>query len=131
MAFDWNDYLTIAKELKTDTDGQPNSNSVEAKRRTAISRAYYSVYHLAIDYAKTNLGYTPTQYGPNQAHSDIRSVYQSQLANPDHQEVCKMLFKLHKARKNCDYDEGDLGNVQSLLTSTILDADKIKDILTS
>lgn len=131
MAFDWNDYLEIAKDFKAGTDGQARNNLVEAKQRTAVSRAYYAIYHLAVDYAKNNLGYVPTQKsGGNQYHSDIRSVYQSQLANPSHQEVRKILARLHKARIDCDYKPDDLGNLQSLLTSVILEADKVKGTLT-
>ena len=61
MPFDWNGYLEVAENLKTETDGQPDSNTVQAKRRTAISRAYYAVYHIAEDYAIANLGYTPNK----------------------------------------------------------------------
>ncbi len=49
MAFDWNDYLTFAQELKSRGD--------EAAVRSAISRAYYCVFHCAKDYAIANLGY--------------------------------------------------------------------------
>jgi uncharacterized protein (UPF0332 family) len=54
MPFDWNDYLTIAKEFKTRTDGQTPSNLNEAMQRTAVSRAYYSMFHLALEYAKNH-----------------------------------------------------------------------------
>ena len=103
MAFDWNDYLTIAKNFKTDTDGQPKSNFIETKQRTAISRTYYAMFHLAVNYAKTNLGYSPRQYGPNQAHADIQGIYRRQFGNTDHQEIKQILARLHKARINCDY----------------------------
>lgn len=130
MAFDWNDYLEIAKAFKADTDGQAKSNVIEAKQRTAVSRAYYATYNLAVDYAKNNLGYTPTQSGANQHHYDVRLVYQSQLANPAHQEVRKILARLHKARIDCDYKPEDLGNLQSLLGSVIMEADKVRGTLT-
>jgi uncharacterized protein (UPF0332 family) len=39
MPFNWNEFLTLAEELATRND--------EASKRSAISRAYYSVYHLA------------------------------------------------------------------------------------
>lgn len=131
MPFDWNEYLSIAKSLKAKTDGQAHSASNEAMQRTAISRAYYSMFHLAVDYAKANLGYTPQQGGPNQSHTDIRTVYQRQLANPDHQEVKKMLARLHKARLNSDYKSESLGNTEKLLESVILDADRMKVILST
>lgn len=130
MSFDWNDYLEIAKDLKTKTDGQAVSNSNEALQRTAISRAYYAMYHLALNYAKTKLGYvSPNQNGGNQFHSDIRSHYKKQMASSDYQEVGKILFLLHSSRVNSDYKADGIGNVKSLLSSSILQADKIKGIL--
>jgi len=47
MSFDWKEYLSLAKELA----GQARKPaSTEAKLRTAISRAYFSVYHCAKNY---------------------------------------------------------------------------------
>ena len=131
MTFDWNEYLEVAKNLKASTDGQPKNNFNEAQQRSAISRAYYAVYHLAVDYAKAHLGYVESRRGQNQFHSDIRAVYQRQFGNPDHQEVRKMLMRLHTARVNSDYKSEGLGNTESLLGSIILEADRIKGILTS
>lgn len=129
MAFDWNEYLVIAKKLKTEAESDTSNPSLaEAKQRTAISRAYYSVFHIAREFAKENLGYTPKEYGPNQDHSDVRGAYKRCMNNPDYQEIGQMLFALHKARKNCDYDD-DLGNPKSLLASSIIQADKIQNIL--
>lgn len=129
MVFDWNEYLVIAEKLKIDTDRQSAGAFSEAKQRTAISRAYYAVYHLAETYAKAKLGYVPNQYGRNQYHTDVRGVYRGQMGNPDHQEVGKMLARLHKARIDCDYKEAGLGNIQHLLTSVLIDANNIKTIL--
>ncbi len=44
MTFDWCDYLVIADELALD--------SREGMRRTSISRAYYSIYHLGLIHAQ-------------------------------------------------------------------------------
>lgn len=44
--FNWNGYFTLANELARRAD--------EASRRSAISRAYYYVYHLALGRAATN-----------------------------------------------------------------------------
>lgn len=130
MAFDWDYYLVIAKKISKSVNGKADNDNNEALRRTAISRAYYAIYHLALTYAKNNLGYVPPdRNGGNQFHSDIRSHYKKQMANPDYQEVGKILFSLHSARVNCDYKADDIGNVGALLTSSILQANKIKGIL--
>ncbi len=131
MAFDWTGYLELAKTLKSETTGQVATIEIEAKQRSAISRAYYAVYHIAVDYAKNNLGYSPQKGGPNTYHSDIRIEFKKQSGNPDHQEVGKMLARLHKARIGCDYDINNQGNLQSLLASIVIDADKIKNILST
>lgn len=39
MSFDWREYLTLAEQLALSPD--------EASRRSAISRAYYALYHRA------------------------------------------------------------------------------------
>ena len=129
MAFDWNEYLGVATILKTETDGQPNSAVVEAKRRTAISRAYYSVYHSALVYATTVLGYNPPLHNVS-LHRALQTKYKQQSGNTDHREVGKILARLHQYRVNCDYESRDQGNLQSLLSSVVLAVDRVNTILT-
>lgn len=131
MAFDWNGYLDMAKNLKARSDGQGEENEYETMRRVAISRAYYAVYHLAVDYAKAHFSYTPSQGGANQYHADIRAEYQRRIGNPAHQAIRGMLFQLHKARKDCDYNADGLGNIEALLGSVIIQADRIRETLGS
>jgi uncharacterized protein (UPF0332 family) len=51
VAFDWKDFLTLASDLAPKLD--------EASKRTAISRAYYCVFNLAIARAELRLGPRP------------------------------------------------------------------------
>jgi hypothetical protein len=51
MPFDWNHFLTLAEELAQKPD--------EASKRTAISRAYYSVFNPAFARAETTIGPKP------------------------------------------------------------------------
>jgi hypothetical protein len=51
MAFDWNHFLTLAEELAARPD--------DASKRTAVSRAYYSVFNLAFARAETTVGPKP------------------------------------------------------------------------
>lgn len=53
MPFDWNNFLVLAEELATKDD--------EASKRSAISRAYYFVFHLAFARAESTAG--PFQVG--------------------------------------------------------------------
>jgi hypothetical protein len=61
MAFQWGDYLQLASRLA----GAPD----EASRRSAISRAYYAVYNLAVGQANSH-GVTIVRvqgFGPHEA----------------------------------------------------------------
>lgn len=49
-SFSWSDYLSLAEELGKSVD--------EASLRTAVSRIYYYVYHLALSRAESN-GFRP------------------------------------------------------------------------
>ena len=128
MAFDWNGYLEVATVLKTETDGQSDSIAVEAKRRTAISRAYYSVYHSALTYAITRFGYTEPTNNVS-VHRALQKKYKQQSGNTDHREVGQILTQLHQYRANCDYESGDQGNLQKLLSSVLLEIAKVNTIL--
>lgn len=131
MSFDWNNYLTIAEKIKSRAEGKSANGNNEALRRTAISRTYYSMFHLAVIYAKENLEYNPNTNGHNQAHSEIRGIYRRQFKNVEHQEVKQILSRLHKARIDCDYKDDNLGDLQALLSNLILDANRMKSILSS
>lgn len=51
MPFDWDGYLFLAEELALRVD--------EAAKRSAISRAYYSVFNLAFARAESTAGSFP------------------------------------------------------------------------
>lgn len=130
MAFDWNSYLTLARELATETDGQVANQGIEAKQRCAVSRAYYSVYHSALSYAKTTFSYTPSTHNVS-LHRELQKKYKQQSGNTDHREVGQILTRLHQYRVNCDYHAEDQGNLQKLISSVVLDAERVDAILTT
>lgn len=51
MPFDWNDFLSLARQLARSRD--------EASKRTAISRAYYCAFNLAYARAEKTVGPKP------------------------------------------------------------------------
>ncbi len=57
--YNWNDFNKISKSLKK--YAKVNSLSSEGFYRCAVSRAYYSVYHLLLNYAKSK-GYNFRSY---------------------------------------------------------------------
>lgn len=56
MSFSWPQYCDVAEEISNCSANDP---LCEAKHRTAISRAYYSVFVPACDYAMANFGAKP------------------------------------------------------------------------
>lgn len=58
MAFDWNEFLSLAQQLARSTD--------EASKRTAISRAYYCVFNVANARAELTVG--PRPWGEQSSH---------------------------------------------------------------
>lgn len=90
-AFDWGGYLTLATTLARETD--------EASRRTAVSRAYYYVYHLARARADSN-GFTPTRGG---IHTQTWGFYQN---SPDAQckELALLGGRMQTRREKADYE---------------------------
>jgi hypothetical protein len=90
-SFDWSGYLTLADELAKSED--------EAALRSAISRAYYYVYHLALDRAEKN-DFTPVLGG---AHVQLWRFFGG---SPD--PTCRRLGdlgnRLKENRHRADYE---------------------------
>mgnify|MGYP001596417277 CR=1 FL=1 len=124
MSFDWNKYFLLAEDIYKNTKKASGDN--EATQRTAISRAYYSVFHLSEDNAISNMAY---QRPTKNHHSEIILFYKKQMADPNHQELGKLLSTLRFSREKCDYEAGDFGDIKKLLESSILHAKTIKSLL--
>ena len=62
--FDWREYFELATRLSANKD--------EASLRSAVSRAYYYVYHLALSRAESNDYKPPRESG---SHIDMWRVY--------------------------------------------------------
>jgi hypothetical protein len=91
MPFDWNNYLTLAEELGNRLD--------EAAQRTAISRAYYCVFNLALARA----GPPPVAQG---IHAWCWAKYEE---HPD--PSCRLLGingkRMKARRERADYNPAD------------------------
>ncbi len=48
MAFEWQDYFTLAQALQQ----SPVAGLDEASKRTVVSRAYYAAHHIASNFAR-------------------------------------------------------------------------------
>ena len=74
MAFNWVDFIVIAKYLHT--SGKNSQIPIDAAYRCATSRAYYAAFCHARDYATARLGFIPTKKPkmPNMAITLILNI---------------------------------------------------------
>ena len=125
MSFNWNDYLDLAKSLQKAT-----SNKIKIKEacyRTAVSRAYYAVYHIALDFAEENLGYLKF-IGKNAGKNHRKlGIYYKKCTENEYKNLGSILVRMHGYRINCDYYNP--ANVKSMMDNAILDADNILEII--
>ena len=92
VAFNWSRYLDLAKDLGSRHD--------EASLRSAISRAYYHVYHLALQRALNN-GFQPAR--GESTHHQLWRVF-SDSPEPDCQRLAFIANKLKEKRQRADYE---------------------------
>lgn len=91
--FNWSEYLRLAEELA----GRAGD---EASLRSAISRAYYRVYHLALSRAEAN-AYRPRAGEPT--HVQLWRVF-SGSPIPDCQRLAIIAGRLKEKRERADYE---------------------------
>ncbi|MBF2057096.1 MAG: HEPN domain-containing protein [Cyanobacterium sp. T60_A2020_053] len=101
MKFDWSEYLKLAQELI-------ESETNEAKQRSAISRAYYAVFCYARNYLKDYLDFQ-SRRGENehQTVAEEFKTYDSQ--NRKMREIGNDLSRLRLDRNKADYEDVFIG----------------------
>ncbi len=114
MTFDWREYVELAKHLAMTEHHQ----KTEAAHRSATSRAYYSAFCFARNYARDNLGFQPT--GSGEDHRLVRVHYEGK----EMEEVSNDLLDLMLWRNECDYDDS-LENLEELSSKAILTAERV------
>jgi hypothetical protein len=127
MAFDWREYLTLARSLLGEEGA---SYSEEAARRAAVSRAYYAAFCYARNFACNKLGFVPTRTGKDHglliAHYEAKEKLDSTLFG-----IADDLDDLLDYRRTCDYDDEVivLTDFESLVKYALEDAQEIIDLL--
>ncbi len=110
MAFDWREYLSLATALR----GQSGEGySVEACDRTAVSRAYYSAFRTALNYAQTEQGFIPKR----DASDHARVARHFRQMGGRWAVVADALEDLRHWRNQCDYDDQVPGLEQLVATA--------------
>jgi hypothetical protein len=92
--FNWSEYLRLAEELGSRTGD-------EAALRTAISRAYYYVFHLALDRAKGN-GFV-TMSGES-THLQLWRLFTTS-PEPSCLSLGQIAIRLKEKRERADYND--------------------------
>lgn len=110
MAFDWNHFLTLAEELAARAD--------DASKRTAISRAYYSVFNLAFARAETTVGPIPEGVP---SHRWCWNLY-----TRSHDLCCRQLGlagdRMKRLRVKADYNDADIFRLDESVQGMLADA---------
>src|SRR5437870_1766733 len=96
MPFDWKEYLALARSLENQTG---EGFAVEATTRCAVSRAYYSAFCYARNYAEMKLKYVRLKGG--QDHRGVRDHYRKRGMD----KVANKLGTLYQWRGSCDYED--------------------------
>lgn len=97
MAFNWEEYLNLARFLHRHTDP---SYAQEAAFRSLVSRAYYAAYNHALNHAVTNHSFVRTN--KPQDHQRLREHYRSR----GNTAMVSILDELRQWRNKCDYNGG-------------------------
>jgi uncharacterized protein (UPF0332 family) len=88
------DFIALASRLLLSNIGDP-----EARYRSAVSRAYYGAYHLAIEFL-SGIGFRVP--GNSECHEQAyRALFNS--GNADAAEAARLLNDLRAARNEADY----------------------------
>ena len=116
MSFDWDQYY----ELATSLAGRDGSPSEEAKKRSAISRAYYAALIQARQKASDRTGDDIPRYGTH--HWTIKK-YQKDPA-PEAKRIGSHLKRLKKRRERADY-ENKVPGLNSELESALEEASSL------
>jgi hypothetical protein len=114
MAFDWKEYLGLARWVCRQPAG--GEFSLDASARCAVSRAYYGAFCHARNYARDTLSFFPTQL------PDDHRLLREHLKNRRHTGVASRLGDLSQWRNQCDYED-TVEHLDGLLDSALAQAE--------
>ena len=117
MPFQWSEYLELAEFLVTQ---QNAPYSQKAARRSAVSRAYYSAFCSARDYAQAHHGFEPK--GRPGDHVALREHFKNRKQGA----IADGLQQLREWRNECDYDNEMPPGLDRRVSEAIESARKIE-----
>jgi hypothetical protein len=108
MPFDWNDFLALAQRLANEPD--------DASKRTAISRAYYSIFNLAFERAESTAG----KYAGNEGfHKWCWNKYTT-TSDRDCQRIGNLGDRMKRKRVIADYKSDDIPRLADEVRSALM-----------
>jgi uncharacterized protein (UPF0332 family) len=114
--FDWSQYHRLAGEL--------GSRKEEAALRSAISRAHYYVFHLAMERAERN-GFSPIR--GESTHIQLWRLFKKS-PEPTCINLAEIALRLKEKRERADYDNSFVRLVEEV-QPLLLDARKLAEML--
>jgi len=106
--YDWTEFYYISNCLCSNCHSDKFSKVTGV--RCGISRAYYSAFHYAEQYAIINLRYRPPQKGVRKKKNECYNYHQKLIdhyryyGEPTIQDCGNMLSHLRNMRNLCDYE---------------------------
>lgn len=110
MAFDWNDFLTLAEDLARRQD--------DAARRTAISRVYYCMFNLAFARALS----TGCRYPGGEGRHQWCWRQYSQSRDPSCAKLGADGDRMKRLRVKADYEDKEMARLSERTAQLMEDA---------
>lgn len=117
MAFDWSQFLHLAKEL---AGYQVQQVDLEAKFRSSVSRAYYAAFCKARNYIKMNDGFLSKGV---QDHQDVPLWFKNRTDMAS-KSIAENLKRLRANRNKSDYND-EVEELPRLVEQSLSFADKV------
>ena len=124
MNFDWSEYLTLAQELASQTEG---SSTQEARLRCAISRAYYASFRKARNHLRDKEGKSQTVLTQGNTHQKVIDIFTElykEKKDIKYQKIAQFLRDLRSARNKTDYED-QVANLPKLSQTALLQAKEV------
>jgi len=116
------EFISLASNLSVN----PRLGTSEARFRSAVSRAYYGAYHLALDmFAELNVRIPRNHSGHYEIYRLLSSIDQ-----PTSRLLAGLLSDLRRARNSADYDfDNSMFKTQSIATWSVESANELRQAL--
>lgn len=118
MSFDWTEYLYLAQDLAGQRVTPP---TIEAKWRSAISRAYYAAFCRSRNHLRNKEGHSIPTTGD--AHRIVSDIFQNSPDRP-RKKIGINLNRLRENRRKADYDDF-IRNLPDITRKALIQSEQI------